>query len=163
MRCHAYHRNPKVLSLAYCKGNDTKHVLVECQAMCRVCKEKGHMKDLVSSPCPKVLNFEIQDVVNSEKKDDKSSASPKMMDDLGKATSLHVELEKATKELKRLQVLRNLEVERKRLADLMARRSAISSFLIAKSQIYAYLRYTNSSFHALCRLCANKVFSYRHL
>lgn len=127
--CKAFSRNYKVITFAKCVDDATKHRLVESAVFCKRCHELGDDLDLMKrSPCPKPLTFEGEKDV--AKQHDKSLPVSKPAADMEKATTLRSQIEKAEKEMKRLEILKVMAEERQRLAELMAQKTK-SCFLLA--------------------------------
>lgn len=143
-RCHAHHRNPKVLGFAYCNDKTTNHKLIETEAMCKTCFEFGALESLKVSPCPKSLSFDANEKIEKSVSvpppvvpcaNEKSVSVPPPVKDLKKATSLRAELDTANLELKRLEILKSLALERQLLKDLLAKKTKVC-FLFAHISIY---------------------------
>lgn len=87
--------------------------------MRKYCQEVGDtmesLKDGLCSQSPKCLSFGSES--GKENKDDTDTAKARVLS----------EMEKANQELKRLQILKALEVERQRLAELLARKEKCCS------------------------------------
>ena len=134
--CKSYAHNRKVLEFAKCKDEVTKHRLVEACAMCQFCQELSDtVESLENTPCPKRLDFNEE----SGKVEQRGKTPlPVVKPPSQHASEAIFEMEKANKEIKRLQVLKAMAVERERLAELIARRNR-SCFLFAKIEIPPFL------------------------
>lgn len=104
--------------------------------MCQFCHELSDtVESLENTPCPKRLDFNEE----SGKVEQRGKTPlPVVKPPSQHASEAIFEMEKANKEIKRLQVLKAMAVERERLAELIARRNR-SCFLFAKIEIPPFL------------------------
>ena len=112
--------------------------------MCKFCHQLSDtVESLENTPCPKRLEFTEE----SGKTEKCETPLPVTKTPSQIASNVISEMEKANKELKRLQLLKAMAEERDRLAALIARKNK-SCFLFAKIEIPVLLLQVQLAIHA---------------
>ena len=133
INCHKVHRNKEAVLAQQCIES-TGHKMVESPLMCNHCFGLGDdIHKIKASICPKALDFTSSDttetptevpppVLPMEKKVHAGMVETE-------ASRIKQDMEAVQKEIKRLQILREMQVERERLASLLAKKRQATSHL----------------------------------
>ena len=133
--CKFAHRTKEGVLSHKCVENCGDHTIVQSPLMCNKCFTlSDDMAKLRSQCCPKALSFESPPEKTSEigtgapanpipKKVEKNEVSK------NERNQVEAEMEATRKEIRRLQLLREMQLERQRLADLLAQKRSKVSFL----------------------------------
>ena len=112
------------------------HVLVESPLVCKKCFQLGHdFSCFKSHPCPKALTFDDKptpvDVSTTKLEVDQEVPDKRWVTrvDQERKKRVQADMETAQKEIKRLELLKQLQLERQQLANLMAQKRTAPSFL----------------------------------
>ena len=141
VKCKARHSKSKVLCFASCVDEKTNHVLVESSHVCIQCFALGHGSELEGSPCPAAAaTAEKPDIPEKEAKVTAKETVQPVMPVVGDSKTksddpkgsperkrmIVDELKMVENEIKRLQLLKTLQVERERLAEMIAMKHKVS-------------------------------------
>lgn len=123
--CKTAHRSKEGLVSKPCVGNG-HHSIVESPLMCNKCfMLSDNMKALQSNLCPKALDFDTA----SERGEVLASPTEEKKEKDGVKGSIQYEMEATKKEIRRLQLLKEMQLERQRLADLIAKKRTKECYL----------------------------------
>ena len=126
------------------------HVLVESPVVCKMCYQLGYdMASFKKGPCPKALTFDDEPGKSKEVPPEVSETKPKPSEekpdkrwvtsvDFERKQRVEAEMEAAAREIKRLELMKKIQLERQQLANLVAQKSKNTSSLSELN--------TNSSF-----------------
>ena len=139
VKCKARHSNSKVICFASCVNEKTNHVLVEASHVCTQCFALGHKSELEGSPCHvAAATAEKPDIPEKEAKVTVKETDQPVVAAVGVSKTkpdhpkgypekkLIDELKIMENEIKRLQLLKTLQVERERLAEMIAMKNKVS-------------------------------------
>lgn len=132
--CHVVDAKKDVVLSRPCVHSDG-HTLVESPLMCNKCFAlAGDVDVLKSVPCPRALDFnEPPKKEVDERREDKSWVTwtdwEKEKKEWEQKKKLNHEMNEIKRELKRLQLLKTLQVERERMAELIAQKRNGTSVL----------------------------------
>lgn len=132
--CKIAHRTKEAVLSHTCVENGGVHTMVQSPVMCNKCFcLSDDMAVLRSKCCPKALSFESPPektsvetgapAIPTSKKVEKNEVSR------NERNQVEAEMEATRKEIRRLQLLREMQLERQRLADLIAQKRAKVCFL----------------------------------
>lgn len=109
------------------------HVLVESPLVCKKCFQLGYdFSSFKSHPCPKELTFDDKPtpvVSTTNSADDPEIPDERWVTrvDHERKTRVQADMQAAQKEIKRLELLKKLQLERQQLANLMAQKRTATS------------------------------------
>lgn len=132
INCHKVHRNKEAVLAQECLKS-TGHKMVESPLMCNHCFGLGDdMHKIKATICPKALDFTSSDMETPTEvpppvlpMQEKVHAG--MVET--KTSRIKQDMEAVQMEIKRLQILREMQVERERLASLIAKKRQATSHL----------------------------------
>ena len=115
------------------------HVLIESPLVCKMCYQLGYdMASFNKGPCPKALTFHAEPAKSTEvppvvldSKPEPSEERPNKnwvtRVDWARKQRVEAEMQAAEKEIRRLELLKQLQLERQQLANLVAQKAKHTS------------------------------------
>lgn len=147
---HVDSKKESVLSKPCVHSNG--HKLVESPMMCNKCFAlAGDADSLKSLQCPRALDFNEppkKGLDKGEPKEDKSWITTRT--DWEKKEKVTRQIDAARRELQRLQLMKQLQLEREHMADLIAKKRQNTSFL--SQHTYMLTCAKNQQHHALIQI-----------